>query len=131
MFAAKIPGTVHQFDGIKRAAAFPRRYCSVRGFAMKKILNGNEAAPLAISGAIGSGKFAVDVRPEDKVDVLKVPGANIKRLGRNEFFRNTRKNYQRAGEVIFLHLLFENEGSGYVHGHARVVAFAVTRSAFD
>src|SRR5690242_3230536 len=107
MFAVEIPRDVHEFDGIERAAAVPRRHGGVGGFAMKKILDGDETAPSSFAGAVRSGKVIADVRTENDVDVLKISGANVEGFCGDEFFRDAGKKFDGAGKMIFLHLFFQ------------------------
>src|SRR5215470_5232122 len=65
MFAAKIPTAIHQFNGVECAAALPGSDGRVRRFAIKKVLDRDEAAPLAVASAIRRGEFTVDVRTEN------------------------------------------------------------------
>jgi len=131
MFAVEIPGDVHEFDGIERAAAVPRRHGGVRGFAMEEILDGDETAPRAFARAVRRGEFIADVRTEDDVDVFEISGADVEGFCGDKFFRDAGKDFDSAGEMIFLHLLFQDKRGGYVDGHAGVVTFAVARRAFD
>ena len=98
---------------------------------MKEILNGDEAAPGAFTGAIGRGKIVADVRTEDDVDVFEKSGADIEGFCGDKFFGDAGKKFDRAGEMVFLHLLFQHERGSDVNGHAGVVAFAVAGSAIN
>src|SRR5579859_841850 len=131
MFAVEIPGDVHEFDGVERAAPVPRRHGGMRGFAVEEILNRDKAAPVAFAGAVGRGEIAAHVGTEDDLDILEISGANVKRFCGDQLFGDAGKKFDRAGKMIFLHLLFEDERGGDVDGHAGIVSFAVAGCAFN
>ena len=65
------------------------------------------------------------------VDVLERAGAHVVRLRAEQFLGDARPELQRARQALLLHDLLDRQRRGDLQRHARVVAFAVARRAFD
>src|SRR5437879_13567229 len=59
MLAAEVPTYIHEFDGIERTAAFPRRTGCVRALAVKAVLGEKQTGA---AGTIDGAEIARNVR---------------------------------------------------------------------
>src|SRR4029077_156836 len=82
MLAAEVPAGCHQFDGVERRAAAPRRRRGVRALALERVLDRHEAGAKAAAPA--DAEVRADVREERDVNVAEHPGADEVRLRADE-----------------------------------------------
>ena len=129
VLAAVVPADVHQHRRIQRAAPAPRRARRMRALALERVFDRHQAVARAVA-PVGA-PVAADVREDDDVGVFEVPVANVVRLGREQLFGHARPQLDGAGDLLALHDLLQHDRRRDVQRHARVVSFAVARSAFE
>ena len=129
MLAAVVPADVHQLHGVERAAAAPRRAGAVRGLALERVLDRDQAVAAAV--APPGRQVGADVVVEDDVHVLEHAGAHVIRLGRELFLGDARPEHERAGQLLALHDPLHRDRGDDVERHAGVVALAVAGRAVD
>ena len=70
------------------------------------------------------------MRAQNYVHVLKQSGANVKRFGAEQLFRNSRNKFDGPGDVMLVHQLFQNQRRRDVYRHPGVMPFSMARRAF-
>ena len=116
MLTAEIPADVHELDGIERAAALPGIAGAMRGDAVERVLDRDEAR--TPGPAPGHLHVAADMSEDHGVDVLEHAVAGKPGLGRDELFGDTRPDDDRAWQTLAFHDVLDRKRGRYVHGLA-------------
>lgn len=131
MLASKLPAGVHQGNCVEGAAAIPRMCGRVSGSAMEKVLNGDEPAQITLASRVAGRELIPHVRAKDQVHVLEQSSTDVERFRAEEFLSDAGNNSNGAAEMMLVHEFFQDQSGGNVHSHPGIVAFAVSRCAFD
>ena len=101
----------------------------MRGLASERELDRDESGAVAV--APRHAEVVADVGEERDVDVLEEAGADEVRLRADQLFGGPRPDPDRARQLLPLHDLLHRDRRGDVDRLAGVVAFAVSRRAFN
>ena len=129
MFAAKIPADVHQLHRIQRAAPAPRSPGGVRRLSSECVFDRNHAGLISRPG--GHAEVVAHMREQYHVYIFEESLADVVGLRAELLLGDSRPQLERAREMLALHHLLHRQRCHDVQRHARVVAFAMPRRAFD
>ena len=68
---------------------------------------------------------------QDHIDILKKSGPNIVGFRRQLFFSDAWEKFERPGQAMLRHQLFQDKRRRDIYGLAGVVAFTVARRTFN
>ncbi len=123
MLSPHVPGDVHQFHRIERAAPRPGRASGMAGDALERVFDRNHAviARIAIAGAKAGG----DMGEDRDVHILEHSRPDIIGLGREQFLGHAGPEHQLALDAVLSHHLLGGDRSGNDQRHARIMPFAM------
>ncbi len=97
--------------------------------ALEAVLDRDQTVAAAVAPA--DAHVRADVSEDADVDILEGAGADVVRLGAEQFFGDARPELERALQTLLFHDLLHGERRRDLHRHPRVVALAVPRRPFD
>ena len=130
MLPAKVPTDVHQLNRIKRALTTPRSASRVRALPLEVVFDTDDCILIA-AAAPRHAEAGRDVREQHNVHILEQAGANVICLGADQLFGYARPQSNSALQMLAFHHFFDCQRCGNVQWHTGVVAFAMSRRAFN